>query len=91
MSEEAANFFDDLEGLSNVEESKRQMAELNAKGEHLDHLIHRVFAQSESGPELLEIWLQALVLFPTITLLNLKSITQKVYHVNVINMVILAE
>lgn len=33
--------------------------------EKLDHLIHKVFAQTEEGKELLEYWKEALLISPT--------------------------
>lgn len=48
-----------------VEEANKQRTEDEAKGNKIDYLIHRVFAQSEEGRELLEKWEGALILEPT--------------------------
>jgi hypothetical protein len=63
-----SNFFDDLNGLTgNLEEAKKQVADIEARGAKLDQLIHKVFRQTEEGRELLEIWQKALINRPTVT------------------------
>lgn len=54
------NPFDEIGSDFDPEEIKRHQEELKAKYEQLDYLIHRTFAQTESGAELLKLWVEAL-------------------------------
>lgn len=63
MSQEN-NFFDQL-GFQDPEETKRILNEQRVKGDKLDNLIHRTFAQNESGVELLSLWSDTLMMMPT--------------------------
>lgn len=56
------NFFDDLIPVSDPEEAKKTMERQAAEGAKIDYLIHKVFAQSEEGKELLQVWRDALEL-----------------------------
>ena len=58
------NPFDEIGLNLDHEEIKKQQEELKAKHEHLDYLIHRTFAQTESGTELLKMWSEALQMTP---------------------------
>lgn len=61
---EESNYFDQL-GFQDPEEVKKQIEQSKAEGEKVDHLIHRVFQQSEAGQELMEMWERSLLLVPT--------------------------
>lgn len=65
MAEEERNFFDDLGVEYDPTETERLRKDAEAKGNHLDYLIHRVFSQSEEGAELLSIWRESLIMTPT--------------------------
>ena len=64
MSRES-NFFDDLLQQIDPKEALKQQADREEKGRHLDYLIHKVFAQSEEGRELVGIWKESLIMTPT--------------------------
>jgi hypothetical protein len=59
------NFFDDLLNQVDPSEALKQQTDMEEKGKHLDHLIHKVFAQSDEGKELLEIWKESLIMSAT--------------------------
>lgn len=59
------NFFDDLLNQLDPQEALKQQADSEEKGKHLDYLIHRVFAQSDEGKELLSIWKDSLIMSAT--------------------------
>lgn len=59
------NFFDELGIEVDQEEVRKQRAELQAKAEKIDYLIHAVFEQNEKGKELLAMWKEALILNST--------------------------
>lgn len=61
MSKES-NFFDELGSAVDVAEAQRQTKNAEAKAEKIDHLIHKVFAQSEEGKELLSVWEETLIM-----------------------------
>lgn len=63
-NEEEYNAFDELGGQATPEEIQKQNAEMQAKNQKLDYLIHKVFAQTEEGKELLELWKDALIFSP---------------------------
>ena len=56
------NFFDELIPVSDSEEAKKAMERQQADGARIDYLVHKVFAQSEEGKELLKVWRDALEL-----------------------------
>ncbi len=58
------NPFDELYGFD-PEAAEKQMEEYKAKGERLDYLIHKVFAQNEDGAELYMLWRESLIMSPT--------------------------
>lgn len=58
------NIFDEL-GFQDPEETKRILNEQRVKGDKLDNLIHRTFAQNQSGAELLSLWSNTLMMIPT--------------------------
>jgi hypothetical protein len=58
------NFFDELNPI-NIEESIKFQKHAEEKGKKLDYLIHKVFAQSDEGKELLEIWKESLIMSST--------------------------
>jgi hypothetical protein len=60
------NFFDDLQSGFDPAEALRQQKDSEAKGKKLDYLIHQVFAQTEEGTELLNIWKDSLIMVPVI-------------------------
>lgn len=62
MESKETNFFDDLGANVDVAEAQRQTENAEAKAQKLDHLIHRVFMQSEEGRELLGIWEDTLIM-----------------------------
>jgi hypothetical protein len=59
------NFFDDLNPVD-FEEAQKIQKEQEEKYKRLDHLIHRVFAQSEAGAELFKIWYDTLIMNPVV-------------------------
>jgi len=61
------NGFDQIGGIADPEELQRKKHEEQTRGQKLDYLIHRTFAQSESGKELLEIWRDSLIMNPSVT------------------------
>lgn len=63
MSQER-NFFDDLNPID-TEEVEKFNKDQNARGEKIDYLVHKVFAQTEEGQELLSIWKESLMMQPT--------------------------
>lgn len=58
------NIFDQL-GFESAEEMRKRINKEKADGEHIDHLVHRLFKQSEAGVELLAIWERSLLFVPT--------------------------
>ena len=65
MKEEEIDPFDQIVGLPDPDEVRRQLVEQQVNGEKLDNLIHQVFAQNDEGRELLEIWGRTLIMMPT--------------------------
>lgn len=61
------NGFDQLGGIADPEELQRKKHEEETRGQRLDYLIHKTFAQNESGQELLEFWRESLIMSPSIT------------------------
>lgn len=59
------NFYDDLLSQMDTKEALRQHAQIKSHGEKIDQLIHKVFAQSEAGAELLSIWKESLIMNAT--------------------------
>lgn len=58
------NFFDDLNPID-TEEVEKYNKEQQARGEKIDFLVHKVFAQTDEGQELLTIWKESLMMQPT--------------------------
>ena len=58
------NFFDDLISQDHAE-AMRQDANRRAEGQKIDHLIHKLFKQTEEGRELLKVWSDTLIMQPT--------------------------
>ncbi len=58
------NFFDDLNPIS-FEDALRFQRDAEDKGRKIDYLIHKTFAQSDSGSELLEVWKESLIMAST--------------------------
>jgi len=56
--------FDHL-GFESEEAKTRHESEQFARGDHIDSLIHRIFAQNESGKEWLEMWKEWLIMSPS--------------------------
>lgn len=61
------NGFDNIIGIADPEELQRKQHEEQTRGQKLDYLIHRTFAQTESGKELLELWKDSLIMRPCVT------------------------
>lgn len=61
---EDENVFDKI-GFTDLDEVERINADREAKHARLDNLIHRTFAESEAGEELLVLWLEAILMVPT--------------------------
>lgn len=61
------NGFDNIIGISDPEELAKHKHEEQTKRQKLDYLIHKTFAQTESGKELLELWKESLMFFPSVT------------------------
>jgi hypothetical protein len=62
---EQDNFFDNLQGVMDKEELEAYKRMQEAKSKKIDYLVHKVFAQSEDGKELLKVWERSLVINPT--------------------------
>ena len=58
---ETQNPFDAL-GLQNLEDAAKQKAIDEEKYNKRDYLIHRVFAQTEAGAELLQTWVDNVII-----------------------------
>jgi len=54
-------------GIIDPEELVRQKAADAELWNSLEQRIHKVFAQNDTGKELLEIWKEALIMNPTVT------------------------
>lgn len=65
MQNKEENFFDTLGESFDQPKATKEQAELKAKGERLDNLIHKVFQQSEEGRELVAIWKESLIMQAT--------------------------
>lgn len=48
-----------------MDEAVKFQKDAEAKGQKIDYLIHKAFAQTESGRELLEIWKESLIMSST--------------------------
>ena len=59
------NFYDDLGEDFDPQHIEKMKRAGEAEGNKLDYLIHRVFAQSDEGVELLSIWRDSLIMAPT--------------------------
>ncbi len=62
--QETYNPFDELFSYD-PEEAEKFAKDQKAKGEKFDYLVHRVFAQSDEGQELLALWKESLSMAPT--------------------------
>ena len=58
------NPFDEL-GFQDLDEQKDALTEQESKGNQIDYLIHKVFEQNEDGKELIDTWVDALLMTPT--------------------------
>ena len=63
---EEPNAFDELGGEADPEAIAKQKAEWEEKARRRDYLTHRVFAETESGRELLEIYKRELMTVATV-------------------------
>jgi len=66
MKQQESNFYDDLQTGFDPAETLRQQKDGEVESERLDYLIHKVFAQTEEGKELLYKWKEALIMTPTV-------------------------
>ena len=64
-NKEIENFFDNLGDTFDAPEASKELEEHKARGERIDHLIHKLFEQNEEGRELLETWKESLIMQPT--------------------------
>lgn len=59
-----ANQFDDLGADVNTSDAQQHAADLKAKHDKIDYLIHKLFKQTDEGKELLGVWMQSLIFKP---------------------------
>lgn len=64
MENQQYNYFDNLQAFDEKAAEEFQREQI-AKGQRLDYLIHRTFAQTEAGQELLDIWKESLAMNST--------------------------
>lgn len=60
-----SNFFDDLGQDIDQKAALKYQQDSKASAEKLDHLIHKIFAQTNEGVELLELWKESLMMVST--------------------------
>ncbi len=64
--QDESNFYDDLQSGFDPAEALRQQNENETESNRLDYLIHKLFAQTPEGVELINTWKEALIMTPTV-------------------------